>query len=63
MSDAAAFEGPRARRKRDVPEGLWMRCPQCEGTLFTKVVQENLDVCPECDWHFRVGARRPDHAR
>jgi acetyl-CoA carboxylase carboxyl transferase subunit beta len=41
-----------------VPEGLWMRCPQCEATLFTKVVQENLSVCPECDWHFRLGARR-----
>jgi acetyl-CoA carboxylase carboxyl transferase subunit beta len=56
--DASAFEGPRSRRKRDVPEGLWMRCPKCEATLYTKVVQENLDVCPECDWHFRIGARR-----
>jgi len=56
--DASAFEGPRPRRKREVPEGLWMRCPQCEATLFTKVVQENLGVCPECDWHFRLGAQR-----
>jgi acetyl-CoA carboxylase carboxyl transferase subunit beta len=56
--DAAAFDGPRARRKRDMPDGLWMRCPQCEATLFTKVVHENLNVCPDCDWHFRIGARR-----
>ena len=56
--DASAFEGPRQRRKREVPEGLWMRCPQCEATLFAKVVQENLSVCPECEWHFRLGARR-----
>jgi acetyl-CoA carboxylase carboxyl transferase subunit beta len=56
--DAAAFDGPRPRRKRDMPDGLWMRCPSCEATLFTKVVQENLDVCPRCEWHFRIGGRR-----
>jgi len=41
-----------------MPDGLWMRCPQCEATLFTKIVHENLDVCPDCEWHFRIGARR-----
>jgi acetyl-CoA carboxylase carboxyl transferase subunit beta len=56
--DTAAFEGPAFRRKRDVPDGLWMRCPGCEGMLYRKVVAENLDVCPECDHHFRVAARR-----
>ena len=56
--DAAAFEGPRTRRKRDVPGGLWMRCPRCEGTLYTKAVAENLNVCPQCQWHFRMGARQ-----
>jgi acetyl-CoA carboxylase carboxyl transferase subunit beta len=60
--EASAFEGPQTRRKREVPEGLWMRCPRCEATLYTKVVLENLNVCPECDWHFRLGARqRIDH--
>ena len=54
--DASAFEGPRTCRKREVPEGLWMRCPKCEATLYTKVVVENLNVCPECDYHFRIDA-------
>jgi len=56
--DASAFEGPARRKKREVPDGLWMRCPSCEGMLYSKAVAENLDVCPECRWHFRVGARR-----
>lgn len=56
--DASAFEGPSMRKKREVPDGLWMRCPQCEGTLYRKVVVENLDICPDCGCHFRVGAKR-----
>ncbi|MHC4981894.1 MAG: acetyl-CoA carboxylase, carboxyltransferase subunit beta [Planctomycetota bacterium] len=50
--------GPPIRPKREVPDGLWMRCPGCEGMLFRKAVVENLEVCPECGYHFRVGAAR-----
>jgi acetyl-CoA carboxylase carboxyl transferase subunit beta len=56
--NGASFEGPAFRRKRDVPDGLWMRCPGCEQMLFRKVVTGNMDICPECGYHFRVGARR-----
>ncbi len=42
------------RKKREVPDGLWMRCPTCEAMLYRKAVSENLDVCPECDHHFRI---------
>lgn len=56
--DPSVFEGPAFRKKREVPDGLWMRCPGCEGTLYRKVVAENLDVCPDCEHHFRVGAGR-----
>jgi len=56
--DASAFEGPAFRKKREVPDGLWMRCAGCERMLYRKVVAENLEVCPECGHHFRVGARR-----
>jgi acetyl-CoA carboxylase carboxyl transferase subunit beta len=56
--DSSVFEGPAFRKKRDVPDGLWMRCPGCEGTLYRKVVAENLDICPDCEHHFRVGAGR-----
>jgi acetyl-CoA carboxylase carboxyl transferase subunit beta len=55
--DASAFEGPAMRPKRDVPEGLWTRCPRCEGMLYRKAVKENLEVCPSCQYHFPVNAR------
>jgi acetyl-CoA carboxylase carboxyl transferase subunit beta len=46
-----------ARKAEGIPEGLWLRCPECEKTLFAKVVDDNLKVCPECQYHFMVGAR------
>ena len=55
--DFSSFEGPSFRKKREVPDGLWMRCLGCEATLYRKVVAENLEVCPQCDYHFRVAAR------
>ena len=42
------------RRKRGVPEGLWLRCDGCSATVFRNQVEENLHVCPECDHHFHV---------
>ena len=49
-------------RKEGIPEGLWMRCPECEEMLFRKVVEEALHVCPSCQHHFRISARqRIDH--
>ena len=50
--------GPPVRKKRDVPDGLWRRCHSCEAMLYTKAVEENLDVCPECNAHFRIGAAK-----
>lgn len=48
--------GLRAERpsKRSVPDGLWIQCDACNGTLFRKQVEQNLNVCPECDHHFYV---------
>ena len=54
--DPSVFEGPAIRKKREVPDGLWMRCTGCESMLYRKAVAENLYVCPECGHHFRVGA-------
>ena len=56
--DSSVFEGPSFRKKRDVPDGLWMRCPGCEKMLYRKTVSENMEVCPECEHHFRVGGRK-----
>jgi acetyl-CoA carboxylase carboxyl transferase subunit beta len=55
--DFSAFEGPSPRKKREIPDGLWMRCPSCESMLYRKTVAENLHVCPKCEYHFRMGAR------
>lgn len=43
--------------KRGVPEGLWLRCPSCKGTIFRKEAESRLNVCPECDYHFHLPAR------
>ncbi len=40
-----------------MPAGLWLKCPGCAKMLFKKTVTENLDVCPECNYHFRIGAK------
>jgi acetyl-CoA carboxylase carboxyl transferase subunit beta len=45
------------RPKRGVPEGLWIRCPQCKATIFRKEMESKLNVCPECNYHFHVSAR------
>lgn len=44
------------RNKRGVPEGLWMACGGCGATVYRKQVQDNLEVCPECEHHFYVPA-------
>jgi len=45
------------RPKRGVPEGLWIRCPQCKATIFRKEAEARLNVCPECSYHFYLPAR------
>src|SRR5688500_291196 len=49
---------PRVQQKEGIPEGLWMRCPECEDMLFRKVVEEAQHVCPKCQHHFRISARQ-----
>lgn len=44
--------------KRGVPEGLWEKCPACKGVLYRAELERNLDVCPKCGHHMRIGARR-----
>lgn len=41
-----------------VPEGLWKKCVKCGAVLYRPELERNLDVCPKCDHHFRIGARR-----
>src|SRR6516165_258461 len=45
------------RQKRGVPEGLWIRCPQCKAIIFRKEVESRFNVCPECQYHFYMPAQ------
>jgi acetyl-CoA carboxylase carboxyl transferase subunit beta len=44
-------------RRTPVPEGLWIKCPSCEATLYRTDLEKNLHVCPKCSYHNRVSAR------
>ena len=43
--------------KKTVPEGLWVKCPSCEATLYSTDLSGNSQVCPKCNYHLRIGAR------
>lgn len=45
------------KRTRSVPQGVWMKCPECDEQLYRKEVERNLGVCPKCNHHMRIGAR------
>jgi len=49
-----SFKRIRFRKKKEMPGGLWMRCPDCENMQYKKAVEELLHVCPECDYHFEI---------
>lgn len=44
--------------RKVVPEGLWSKCPGCNAVLYCAEIENNLNVCPKCDYHMRVGARK-----
>jgi acetyl-CoA carboxylase carboxyl transferase subunit beta len=44
-------------RKKDIPEGLWGKCPKCETMFFDKDLDANLGVCSHCAHHFPIGAK------
>ena len=54
--------GSAKSRKREIPEGLWMKCPKCATMVFDKELDENLKVCPKCNHHFPIGARERIHS-
>ena len=47
----------RIETKKSVPEGLWSKCPACSEVLYRADLENNLEVCPKCDHHHRIGAR------
>jgi len=49
-------EGVKGATKREVPEGVWVKCPSCETVLYSKKLERNFQVCPECGIHLRLDA-------
>ncbi len=46
------------KRTRSVPEGVWIKCSRCDAQLYRNELERNLQVCPKCDYHMRIGARQ-----
>lgn len=45
------------RKKRGIPEGLWIRCPGCQATIFSRESKKRGGTCPQCDYHWSITAR------
>src|SRR5882757_9368436 len=54
--------GKTKTKKREMPEGLWTKCPTCATMLFDKELDENLKVCMKCGHHFAIGSRERIHS-
>lgn len=44
-------------QKKEIPEGVWSKCPECSAVLYLPELNRNLQVCPKCGYHFRLSAR------
>jgi acetyl-CoA carboxylase carboxyl transferase subunit beta len=57
----AIFKKPalktQSRRKREMPQGLWQKCPGCSEVIHEIELTQNLRVCPRCDYHFALSAK------
>ena len=54
-------KGPATRvkdRTQNVPEGIWTKCPKCSSPLYRPELEKNLFVCPKCQHHIRISARK-----
>jgi acetyl-CoA carboxylase carboxyl transferase subunit beta len=47
-----------AESNRRVPEGVWVKCPSCDATLYSADLEASQYVCPKCEHHLRIGARK-----
>ena len=45
-------------KKASIPEGLWRKCVKCDAVLYRPDLERNAEVCPKCDHHMRITARR-----
>jgi len=54
--------GASKTKKKEIPEGLWTKCPSCAAMIFDKELDENLQICPKCEHHFPIGSRERIHS-
>jgi len=54
----ARIKSTSSERATQVPEGLWVKCPKCQATLYQPDLERKLNVCEKCDHHLRISARR-----
>jgi acetyl-CoA carboxylase carboxyl transferase subunit beta len=43
-------------KKVKIPEGLWVKCENCKEIIYKKEIEKNLQICPKCNYHFRISA-------
>ena len=48
----------RLRKKKDMPGGLWSKCPSCTKMIYSKDLEQNMSLCPECGFHNTISARK-----
>ena len=53
-----AVRRPQETRRSTIPEGLWRKYPRCDSVLYRPELERNLEVCPKCEHHLRVGAHK-----
>jgi len=46
----------KAEKKVKIPEGLWIKCDSCREIIYKREIEKNLNVCPKCNYHFRISA-------
>ncbi len=49
-----AREGLISQKKKDIPEGLWTKCPDCGEIIYVRQLEQNFSTCPNCEYHFRL---------
>jgi len=49
-----AREGLISQKKKDIPEGLWTKCPDCGEIIYIRQLEQNYSTCPNCEYHFRI---------
>ncbi len=45
------------QQQKEMPDGLWTKCPSCSELIFKKQLEDNFYCCPKCNYHFRIGSK------